>query len=332
MRTLLIHCAAAWMLALGACAPCLAEEADAPKADAPKADAPGADVPGADVPKAVTLDASQQTRMGVVVSALGAAQPSGGTATIARVLDPGPLLALDSELGAALASWNASHAEAERTRKLFGEDRTASARALEAAASQAQADLQRVESARRRILLEWGDGVADLAAARRSALLNEVARVHAELIRVELPVGVSAPKSGTTLDVQVNLDGPNIPTVVLGTMPAADPRLQTRGVLVELKGDLANLAIGRMLTARIPASAEPGHAVLIPRGALVRKASRVWVYVQTAPTTFIRREVSGYQPMSDGWIVHSGFGTGDRVVSGGAAALLAVEVPAAAAD
>ncbi len=282
-------------------------------------------------PATVTVDVGQQARLGVLVSKLTSHPPPPGAATIARVLDPGPLLVLDSELAAALVSFNASRAEAERTRKLFAEDRTASARALEAANSQAQADQQRVESARRRIALEWGDGVAGLAPARRSALMNDLAQVRAELIRAELPLGSVAPKNGTTIEVRLNADGAALETTVLGTMPAADPRLQTRGVLVELKGAGADLPIGRMLTARLRTDAE--HAgVLLPRGALVRKESKVWAYVQTAPTAFVRREVSDYEPQSDGWFVRSGFSAGDRVVTAGAASLFAIEVPADAAD
>src|SRR5439155_956137 len=98
------------------------------------------------------------------------AQTPAGLASTARVLDPGPLIQLDADLAAASASLAASRAEAGRTRKLYAQDRTASARALEAAEAQAQADLQRVNGAQRRLLLEWGDGVARLAARRRAAL------------------------------------------------------------------------------------------------------------------------------------------------------------------
>jgi hypothetical protein len=281
------------------------------------------------VPKPVTLDAAEQTRLGVVVSSLSAAPAPSGRQTTARVLDPGPLLDLDSELAAARASLNASQAEAQRTRQLFTEDRTASARAVEAANSQAQADRQRVESAQRRIALEWGKGIANLKPHKRTALLNDLAQVRAELIRVELPPGLSVPSS--TVALRERGDSPELNAAVLGTLPAADPRLQTRGLLVELRGADARLAIGSMLLARIP---EAGGAagVLLPRSALIRKDSKVWAYVQTAPTGFLRRELLEYQLVPDGWFVSRGFSPGDRVVTAGAASLFAIEAPAAAAD
>jgi hypothetical protein len=86
-----------------------------------------------------------------------------------------------------------------------------------------------------------------------------------------------------------------------------------------------------MLLARIPISGG-ASGVLLPRSALIRKDSKVWAYVQTAPTTFLRREVPESQPVSDGWLVSRGFSPGDRVVTAGAASLFAIEAPAAAAD
>jgi hypothetical protein len=237
---------------------------------------------------------------------------------------------LDSELTAAEASLAASRAEAERTRRLFAEDRTASKKAVEAAEAQAQADQQRVYSAQRRLALEWGEGVAGLSPRERSALLNDLARVRAELIRLELPSGTPAPKRGAVVEVRADAESPTVSATVLGSLPTADPRLQTRGVLGELKGPQATLPLGQMLSAEIPLPAAAGSAagVVLPRSALLRKDSQVWAYVQTAPTTFLRREVIEYRPVLAGWFVSRGFAPGDRVVTAGAEALLGVETPA----
>src|SRR5258707_7646894 len=116
--------------------------------------------------KVITVDAVAQARFGVSVAILkGVAAPT-GTATTARVLDPSSLLKLDSELAAAAAGFAASRAEALRARKLFSEDRTVSARVVEAASAQEQADLQRVNAAHRELALEWGGRGADLQAHR----------------------------------------------------------------------------------------------------------------------------------------------------------------------
>lgn len=283
-------------------------------------------------PKTITVDAAAQARFGIMIATLKGATAPDGVTTSARVLDPGSLLQLDSELAAAAASFAASRAEALRMRKLYSEDRTVSARAVETASAQEQADLQRVNAARRQLALEWGGGLADLTARRRADLLNDLARTRAEFIRVELPTGVPIPRPGSTVEVRANSESTVFAGVVLGTLPTADARLQTRGVLVELKGDAARLPIGQMLSAEVAAgdTATGVTGVVLPRSALLRRDARVWAYVQTSPATFVRREVRDYRPMVAGWFVASGFAPGDRVVAAGAAALLGVESPAPA--
>ena len=288
--------------------------------------------PGGDTaPQPIKLGRDEQTRLGVVSEALRAAPAPAGPTSTARVLDPAPLIQLDSELSAASASLAASRSEAERTRKLYAEDRTASARAVETASAQAQADALRVSAAQRRLLLEWGDGIAAMPAKRRAALLNDLAHVRSELVRVEMPDGLPPPVAGAMVRLQSSPDAPALRARILGVLPVADPRLQTRGVLAELSGAQATLAVGQMLSATLPTAASaPG--VVLPRAALLRKGSQVWVYVQTAPETFVRREVTGYQPTAAGWFVAEAFAPGDRVVTAGAGALLGVETPPAGGE
>jgi hypothetical protein len=283
-------------------------------------------------PKTISVDAAAQARFGIMIATLQGATAPNGLTTSARVLDPGSLLQLDSELAAAAASFAASRAEALRMRRLFSEDRTVSARAVEAASAQEQTDLQRVNAARRQLALEWGGGLADLTARRRADLLNDLARSRAELVRVEIPTGVSIPRAGSSIEVRGSSESAVFSGAVLGSLPTADARLQTRGVLVELKGDAARLPIGQMLSAEVPAvdTATGVTGVVLPRSALLRRDSRVWVYVQTSPATFVRREVHDYHPTVAGWFVSSGFAPGDRIVAAGAAALLGVESPAPA--
>src|SRR2546430_1732557 len=180
----------------------------------------GADAP----PPPVTLSAAEQARLGVQTQALTAAPAPQGLASTARVLDPGPLIQLDADLAAASASLAASRAEASRTRRLYTEDRTASARALEMAEAQAQAALHRVSGAQRRLLLEWGEGVARLPQRRRAALLNDLAHVRSELVRIELPPEAPVPPAGAV----VGLHRPAAATVMqaegVGMVPVAGTR------------------------------------------------------------------------------------------------------------
>lgn len=286
-------------------------------------------------PKGITVDAAAQARFGVLVTTLKGSSVPNGVSTSARVLDPSTLLQLDSELAAAAVTFSTSMAEAQRTKRLYEEDRTASKRAVEVANAQAQGDLQKVNAARRQLAMEWGGGLANMRAQRRAELLRDLANAKAELVRVEVPSGVPVPASGVGIALRGDPSSEVYAGIVVGPLPMVDPRLQTRGIVVELKGDAAQLPIGQMLSAEVPAAARAAAdatGVVLPRSALLRRDSRVWAYVQTGPSTFVRREVRDYRPVVSGWFVTSGFATGDRVVEAGAAALLGVESPAPAAD
>jgi hypothetical protein len=293
------------------------------------AGAPGTAAEAGAQPRPVSLSAGEQARLGITTTVLAAATAPAGVATTARVLDPAPLIQLDAEIGSAAASLAASRAEAARTRQLYAEDRTASARALQTAEAQAAADQERLLSAQRRLLIEWGQGVARLSDGRRAGLLDELARVRAELVRVELPAGAATPAPGSAVELHGSAEQHALRASVLGLLPVADPRLQTRGVLAEVKGADATLAVGEMLSARLPSATHAARGVRVPRAALLRKDAAVWVYVQTAPNGFVRRELRDYQPLPDGWFVGGGLAPGDRVVTAGAEMLLGLEAPPA---
>ncbi len=336
--------AACWVVTTGVAG---AQDSNGQSGGSPATGAPAASTPPADMPvtgaapaailagpKAITVDAATQARLGVTLATVkGAATPT-ETESTARVLEPSRLVQLDSELSAAAATFSAARTEVLRLRKLYSEERTASARAgAEAAGSKAESDLELVNTAHRQLALEWGSGVANLQARQRADLLNELADAHAQLVRVEVPEGAPIPRAGYSIQVRGSSAAEVFSGTVLGSLPVADPSAPTRGVLVELKGETARLPIGQMLSARLPGADLAGSdGVILPHAALLRRDAQEWVYVQTAPTVFVRREVRDFRQVISGWFVPMGFVPGDRVVASGAAGLLGVESPAGAAD
>ncbi len=307
------------------------QSAEAPSAGTPATEVPATSTPAG--PKTIAVDAAAQARFGVTLATLKGVVAPTDAATTARVLDPASLLQLDGVLATAAAGFTASRTEALQVRKAYSEDRTASYRDVQAANAKSGAELERVNAARRELALRWGGGVADMQAHRRAELLNDLANAHAELVRVEIPVGTPIPRAGINLTVRGSSAGEVFSGEVLGGLPpTADPGgSQTRAVLVELKADAAKLPVGQMLSAEVPnADVQGTDGVILPRAALVRRDARAWVYVQTAPTEFIRREVHGPRSVASGWYVAQGFAPGDRVVATGAPALLGVESPAPA--
>lgn len=283
------------------------------------------------VPKVVTVDAATQSRLGVSVVALAVAAMPSVTTTTARVLDPGTLLQLDKDLATASAGFTASRDIEAQVKKAYSEDRTASRRDVQAAHEQEVMALQKVNAARRQLAMVWGGGIADMQAHTRAELLSDIAGSRVELARVELPAGTGTPKVGASLQVRGYSEADTFFGSVIGVLPTVDQQLETRGVLVKLKGDAARLPIGQSLTAEIPGSSSSGVlGVILPRASLLRHESRIWVYVQSGPETFVRKEVPEYRPVPTGWFVSKGFAPGDPVVAAGAVALLGVESPGAA--
>jgi len=278
-------------------------------------------------PKAITLDAAAQARFGVGIVTLTAASAPNSTTSTARVLDSRTLVQLDSDLAAASASFTASRDDAARIKKAYSDDHTGSYRDVQVAHEREVGGLQKVNQARRQLAMEWGGGVADLQAHSRAELLSDISASRVELARVEIPAGVAVPKPGATLQVRGFSESEIFTGSVLGVLPLVDPTQQTRGVLLKLKGDAAKLPIGQVLSADIPTSGNLMLGVVLPRASLLRHDSRIWVYVQTGATTFVRKEVREYRSVPSGWFVPKGFAPGDHVVAAGASALLGAETP-----
>lgn len=290
-------------------APALGAAAKA-KAEAPEA-APGL----------LTMDEKTQARLGVTVAALPAASRYSTEPAFARGLDPGPLAQLDSDLATARAAAAASAGEAARTKALVS-DQTVSKQAAEAAESQARQDALKVKLLRQRVGLEWGPGVAKLSDAGRGKLLADIVAGRAALVRLDSGQGLPLGVGSVLITIGV---GQTASASVLGPMRAADPRLQTTGLLAVVRGPAAlRMSNGAVAPATVPTGAAAA-GVTIPRAALLRSAGETFVYVRKDATHFERREVEGGTAQADGVFVRTGFKPGEPVVTAGAAQLFAAQ-------
>jgi hypothetical protein len=112
---------------------------------------------------------------------------------------------------------------------------------------------------------------------------------------------------------------------LLGPARAAEPRLQSSGLIAEVRGKPAILlSVGLIQSAHIntPASA-PG--VVIPRSAVIRFNGSDWAYVRRGSQGFERRRLDDPTPGESGLFVTRGFAAGDALVVQGAAELFGVE-------
>jgi hypothetical protein len=275
--------------------------------------------------RAMAVAPDLQRRLGVRTEALTAERRKAEVDAFAKVLDPGPLAQLDSDLMTAVAAAAASRPEAERTRALHAAGDTVSAKDTEAAQSQARQDAAKVALLRARLGLEWGPGIARLSDSARERLIVGLSKGTIALVHVDTPS--NAGQAGArTVKVDLGDGSVSVPGVVLGPARQAEPRLQSSGLLVEVTGPQAILlSIGLTNSAHIETGA-PQPGVLIKREALIRYRGSTWAYVQHGEGQFERRLVQDGEPEDGGVFVASGFSPGDRVVTGGAAGLFAAEL------
>ena len=240
----------------------------------------------------------------------------------AKVLDPGPLVQLDSDLATAQAAAEASSAEAARAKALHAADGGVSAKDTESAVAQARSDALKVEILLRRVGLEWGPGVVRMTPAARGRLVRGLAAGKIALVHVDTHNNEG--QAGARV-VKVDIGDGSATGVVLGPARAAEPRLQSSGLLVEVTGPTAILlSVGLTQSAHIETStAQTG--VLVPRAAVIRFKGSDWVYVRAGPGVYVRRLIESPVPQQEGFFVPKGLSPGDEVVARGAAALFTAE-------
>lgn len=267
-----------------------------------------------------------QRRIGLETETLAAASRHSEFTAYGVVLDPAPLVALDSELVSAEANLSASRAEFRRARLLHSEGQNVSLKDLQLAEAKFRSDQARFRLLNQRIADNWGDRVAGMELKRREALVAALVKRTVAIIRVTVPPGKTISREPDRARV-VLLGYESHPLVsnAISYAPTVDRRFQGQTFLLQIESSGFPLRPGAAVTARLELSGAPQHGVVLPRAAVVRAVGKAWAYVQIAPKRFARREVATGQPTADGWFVTSGFEPGDRVVIVGAQTLLSEE-------
>ncbi|HZC16062.1 MAG TPA: hypothetical protein VE309_04815 [Caulobacteraceae bacterium] len=270
----------------------------------------------------VRMSPAIQHRLGIETLSLSVTQRASETDAFAKVLDPEPLAQLDSDLATAVAAAAASSAQAERSRALHAADGSIAAKDLEAAVAQAKSDALRVDLLRNRLDLEWGPGVARMSGSARAALVRGV--IAGKIALVHVDTHNNDGQAGARI-VKVDIGDDSVAGVVLGPARAAEPRLQSSGLIVEVSGpDAILLSVGLTNSAHIESkSRQTGY--IVPLASIIRYRGLDWVYVRNGPDGFDRRMLQSPIPEKDGFFVADGVSAGDQVVTQGAAALFTAE-------
>jgi hypothetical protein len=270
----------------------------------------------------VTLAPDVQARLGVRTAPLKSERRSAQIDAFAKVLDPGPLAQLQTDLEAAEASAAASAAEASRAKALNASGSAVASKDAEAAEAQAKNDAVHLQQLRQRLGLEWGPGIQRLTDVRRRELIRALANGQAALVHIDSPNNEGQAQARS---VEIDIGDGQAHGELLGPARAAEPRLQSSGLIAEVRGKSAILlSVGLIQSAHIntPASA-PG--VMIPRSAVIRFDGSDWAYVRRGAQGFERRRLDNPTPGAAGLFVTRGFSAGDELVVQGAAELFGAE-------
>jgi hypothetical protein len=270
----------------------------------------------------LNISPETQHRLGVQTQALTAQRRSVQVPAFAKVLDPGPLAQLESDLETAIAAAAASGPEARRALALSPGNAAMSAKDAEAAISQARQDEAKVQLLRKQIGLQWGPGLARLSDARRQALVRALSEGKAALVQVDTPDSQGQAGART---VEIDIGSGSVHAPVIGPSRNAEPRLQSSGLIALVTGkDAILFSIGLTQSARInQPSSQTG--VVLPASALIRYEGLEWAYVRKGPGEFERRQLQDPTLEKDGDFVSQGFAPGEAVAVQGVAALFAAE-------
>lgn len=270
----------------------------------------------------VQVPGEMQQRFGLTTQKLAAARRAAEIDAFAKVLDPAPLVQLDSDLRTAETAARASAAEDKRSSALNRQGGEISSKDADAAHAQAGSDALRVKLLRKQLALTWGSGVANLSLDSRDRLVRglsngSIALVHVDTHNNEGQAGARS--------VRIDVGDGSVTGRVIGLARAAEPRLQSTGLIVEVAGKAAALlAVGLTQSAHIATTSQE-TGVLIPRSALIRYEGSNWAYVRTNVSQFERRILQDPVPGPDGYFEAHGFAAGNEVVVRGAPALFASE-------
>lgn len=283
----------------------------------------------------VTLSAAAQSNIGLAVAPLQAVSTRSQLQALGMVIPVDQIsslrtgyVAAQMTLAKARVNADVTHQEYKRLLILYQDNQNASQKAVQdadAAWRSSQADLL---AARQQLALQgtaarlrWGN-VIDGWLTHDSPSLERLLSLHAVLVQVTPSPGeFSRPPPSALLQIP---GGKMVRASLVSAFTQVDPRIQAVSFLY-LTSSNPGLVPGMSVVAHVP-TGKIMRGVLVPRSAVVWSQGKAWVYVETPPGQFARREVPTATPFKKGWFASAGFSPGDNIVIRGAQMLLSEEL------
>jgi hypothetical protein len=273
----------------------------------------------------LVLDEPTQKRIGLTVVNPVSAEWQPEIPAIGRVVDPLVFTAAVADYESTRAAATASQAELERTKKL-AEQENASPRVLEAAQAAAARDGFALQSAKAKFTSDWG--VKLTAQTNLPALAVQLRAGDVELAKLSLPGGVFPKPLPATAQISIFNQPDDSVSGELADDLGIDPTSQVQTLLFWVK---TNLPPSIAVTARLKISSEPIKGVTVPAAAVLRYETKGWVFLQTSPTEFSRREISLNRAVTGGFFCTE-ISADAHIVVTGAQVLLSAEVNGGKSD
>lgn len=282
----------------------------------------------------VTLDETTQTISGIQGEPITASRHQVEHLAYGSVLDVQGLNDLSTRYAmaqadstAAQSAASASGQEYERNLALFKANQSVSLKVLQASQAtwntdktKLQAASANIHSIRNSALQQFGATLAGMIGAQDATLLHRLLSREDMLLRIALPLGVdlAAPEQIAIESSEHHRETAHL----ISVSPQVDASTEGRAYLYRAA---ATLPVGSKVAAYLPLPTPTSTSLVIPEAAILWFGGQPWAYVQIAKDRFTRRPVEDQTPYNNGYLVSTGFESGDRVVVRGAQLLLSEE-------
>jgi len=276
----------------------------------------------------VELDAESQTKLGVKIAPLEAAQYQKMLQGPGTVLDVRPIAQTMTDITTANAAVTASSAALKRAQGLYKAQASISQAALEAARRQAVADEATLALARTKARVAFGPDAPWLDASRRREILKQLTSGSAAIAKAAFPSGLDAANDMTLTIHKVGAapTGQSWKVTTVWTGPS-DPNVPGPTLFAYIKS-AKGLSPGDHILAEI-AQGAPNDGVTVPNSAVVIAGGQAWCYAVEEDNHFVRVPVDLDYAEGGGYFQAAGrneaLKPGAKIVIDGAGLLLARE-------
>ncbi len=291
----------------------------------------------------ITLDDKTQKLAGIRTDSAKPYHYRAELTAYGKVVDITPLLTLRQQYLATLVrqdsateKYRVSQKALSRLQNLHKED-VVSTRQLQQQQSQWQTDkalLDETTLQRRMIMItaaqQWGAMLTDWFTKPSSPEVDSIIKHESQLLQIILPGTDPLPQDTGIIEFSPTNQQQTSHARLIGAAPQIDPITQHRQYFFLATEN--DLPAGLQITARIPSKTDASAGVAIPRNALLWHLGQTFIFIKQGDDQFIRREVSNYREIPEGYFVASDIEVGQVVVTSGAQLLLSQQLRAQIPD